>query len=211
MKRTAILAISLWAAAFPAALNAVDAPSPDVTHYPQNTPGSPRPLGSSGDWVDTPDYPSDALRKGAQGTTRFELSVGVDGKVDGCTVTVSSGNTELDDTTCSLIRQRALFRPARNEKGKPTRGTYYSAVRWTIPATDAVPVPNRFSLDFDTLVDGSLANCSVISVTGKAADKMRLGPMTCPDGIYEIPLDSNGNPHAKHDVQSFEFVVSDAK
>ncbi|HEU0097772.1 MAG TPA: TonB family protein [Allosphingosinicella sp.] len=84
-------------------------------------------------YVSDQDYPSNAIRNGEQGTTRFRLAVGPDGKVKECTVTSSSGSSALDSTTCKLMRQRAKFTPARNNRGEPTVDTVASGIKWVLP------------------------------------------------------------------------------
>jgi protein TonB len=84
-------------------------------------------------YVSDADYPSNAVRNEEQGTTRFRLAVGPDGKVKECTVTGSSGSSTLDSTTCKLMKQRAKFSPARNNRGELTGDTVASAIRWVLP------------------------------------------------------------------------------
>lgn len=84
-------------------------------------------------YVSDEDYPSNAVRNEEQGTTRFKLVVGPDGKVKDCTVTSSSGSSALDSTTCRLMRQRAKFTPAKNNRGEPTSDTVSNAIRWVLP------------------------------------------------------------------------------
>jgi protein TonB len=91
------------------------------------------PKGRPGDWANSNDYPSRALRENVEGVTRFRVSVGPDGRVTDCQVTGSSGNSELDATTCSLITRRGRFTPAMDGEGQPTTGTFSNAVRWQIP------------------------------------------------------------------------------
>jgi protein TonB len=50
-----------------------------------------------------------------------------------CTVTSSSGSPALDSTTCKLMRQRAKFTPAKNNRGEPTGDTVTNAIRWVLP------------------------------------------------------------------------------
>jgi protein TonB len=50
-----------------------------------------------------------------------------------CTVTGSSGSSALDATTCRLMRQRAKFTPAKNNRGELTSDTVTSAIRWVLP------------------------------------------------------------------------------
>jgi periplasmic protein TonB len=84
-------------------------------------------------YVSDEDYPSNAARNEEQGTTRFRLNVGPDGKVRECSVTSSSGSSALDATTCKLMKQRARFTPATGSDGKATSDTVTSAIRWVLP------------------------------------------------------------------------------
>jgi protein TonB len=108
-------------------------PPPAAPPPPRFQAKGAAPKGRQGDWANTNDYPSRALRENAEGTTRFRVSIGPDGRVTDCQVTSSSGNSELDSTTCSLITRRARFTPAMDGEGQPTTGTFSSAVRWQIP------------------------------------------------------------------------------
>lgn len=108
-------------------------PPPAAPPPPRFTAKSASPKGRPGDWANTNDYPARALRENAEGVTRFRATVGTDGRVTGCEVTGSSGNAELDSTTCTLITRRGRFNPAMDENGQPTTGVYSSAVRWQIP------------------------------------------------------------------------------
>jgi protein TonB len=80
-----------------------------VAAYPRQTAGRIR----------FSDLPPD-LRKsrtGADITVRYRI--GVDGRVSGCTVVVSSGRADVDDGTCRRITERFRFRPARDARGNP--------------------------------------------------------------------------------------------
>ena len=85
-------------------------------------------------YVSDDDYPASALRSEEQGTTRFRLAVGPDGRVTECTVTGSSGSGALDSATCRLMKQRAKFEPARDSSGNKTTDTVASAIHWVLPA-----------------------------------------------------------------------------
>lgn len=65
------------------------------------------------------DYPEAAARIGATGTVGLRFVVGVDGRVSDCRVTRSSGNADLDETTCRLIRKRFRYEPSRDARGRP--------------------------------------------------------------------------------------------
>ena len=91
------------------------------------------PRGNPSRWATTEDYPARALREEAQGTTRFTVEVGPNGRVASCSISGSSGNTSLDETTCRLVTQRARFDPKLDAEGNPTTGTYSNRIRWEIP------------------------------------------------------------------------------
>ena len=120
--------------ALPPAPVAVPAPpAPPPPPAPKYSPVAAKPKGNPGNWATTNDLPSRALREEREGTTGFRLTVGPDGKVLDCTVTRSSGSPDLDEATCSNIRRRARFDPAKDGDGNPTTGSYASSVRWVIP------------------------------------------------------------------------------
>lgn len=109
-------------------------PSADPVTLPLPTvPKLARPLGNPASWVSTNDYPARDLREGNQGTTRFELTVGTDGRVMNCTITQSSGFAGLDRATCEALSRRARFTPASDESGAKATGRFASSIRWVIP------------------------------------------------------------------------------
>lgn len=108
-------------------------PPPPAPPPPKFTPKAASPKGNPGSWATTDDYPSRALREEREGTTRFRVTVGPDGKVTDCQITGSSGHPDLDEATCKNITRRARFTPATDGEGNPTTGSYSSAVRWVIP------------------------------------------------------------------------------
>lgn len=108
----------------------VDPPAPPIE---AKTVQPARAKANLASYVSDEDYPSNAARNEEQGTTRFRLAVGPDGKVRDCTVTSSSGSSALDATTCRLMKQRAKFTPARNNRGELTSDTVSSAIRWVLP------------------------------------------------------------------------------
>ena len=91
------------------------------------TPMTPLP------WFEFSDYPMKAFEKKAEGVTQFELLIAPDGAIADCTVTATSGNAELDRTTCFLATKRAQFRPARGPEGQPAYGVYRSQAVWALP------------------------------------------------------------------------------
>jgi periplasmic protein TonB len=109
------------------------AAAPPPPPPPKFTPKAATPKGNPGNWATTNDYPSRALREEREGSTGFRVTVGADGRVTGCSVTSSSGSSDLDDATCSNVTRRARFNPATDGEGQPTSGSYSGRVRWVIP------------------------------------------------------------------------------
>jgi protein TonB len=80
------------------------------------------------------DYPAAAIAAGAQGTAVARLTIGPDGRVNGCDLVQSTGNSSLDSTTCSILRRRVKFTPARDSNGNPTSDTYTTPpIKWVLP------------------------------------------------------------------------------
>ena len=92
-------------------------------------------------YVAIDDYPVSALQAGEQGTVRFRLNVGSDGRVTGCQVTGSSGSAALDETTCRIMRSRARFTPARDRNGHPAADVVNSSITWRGVRTAPPPTP----------------------------------------------------------------------
>ena len=116
-----------------------DPPRNVVAHDPP-VPPPPRPVeprrarANLGGYFSTDDYPAAAIRAEAEGTTRFTLAIGANGRVTDCTVTGSSGNSALDNTTCRILRSRARYTPARDSSGNPISGQDRGSVTWRLPA-----------------------------------------------------------------------------
>jgi len=127
---TAAPTISTVPVAPPAPVFTTVAPPPPP---PPSVASKAQPKGRPGEWVTTDDYPARALREERQGTTGFRLTIGPDGSVTSCTVTSSSGSSDLDETACRLLPRRARFKPALGTDGKPMADTYSSRIVWRIP------------------------------------------------------------------------------
>ena len=65
------------------------------------------------------DFPRAAKRAEAGGTVLIRYIVDTEGRVRNCVVTQSSGNAELDFTTCDLVTKRYRYAPARDSQGRP--------------------------------------------------------------------------------------------
>jgi TonB family protein len=88
-------------------------------------------LKNPGSIITDRDYPASDHDK--EGTTRFDLMVGPDGKPVSCTTTLSSGHSVLDQTACNAFMKRARFSPAKDANGMPTMGRYKGSVTWKAP------------------------------------------------------------------------------
>jgi protein TonB len=112
-------------------------PPPPAPPAPPPKPVVSQRAGLKGDvsrFFGSDNYPQAALRAEASGRVVAALTVGTDGRVTGCTVTSSSGNSDLDDATCRISRSKVRFTPAKDDAGNPTTGSYQLAVRWVLPS-----------------------------------------------------------------------------
>lgn len=76
------------------------------------------------------DYPSTLSNAGIGGMVSVQFRVETDGRVSECAITKSSGNRELDEMTCRLIRQRYRFRPPRDAGGRAVSATVIEDHEW---------------------------------------------------------------------------------
>lgn len=119
-----------------------EAPPPVITPTaPPAPPPPPRPKlaqkpvprGNPANWVTTDDYPSRALREEREGVTAVAWDVTVDGRVENCRVTSSSGSPDLDDAACKNIMRRGRYKPALDDAGNPIASSDSRRVRWQMP------------------------------------------------------------------------------
>lgn len=101
-----------------------------------------------GDWLKNSDFPTVALRGGDRGAVFFALTVSPAGKVEHCEIMDSSGSNLLDARTCSLLKARGRFRPARDDEGKPVTGVFRSLANWVMPGVTNKR-PSRIDLDVE--------------------------------------------------------------
>lgn len=87
----------------------------------------PRQIGGR---IRNSDYPQAAVEAGASGMVSVRYTVMTDGHVSRCLVMRSSGNRDLDETTCRLIEQRFRFRPARDVFGEPVQADIVEDHEW---------------------------------------------------------------------------------
>ena len=136
------------------------------------------PLGSPAQWVTPDDYPPAALRVAAEGVVQVALAIDAAGALTDCTVEQSSGNEDLDTTTCALLRKRAKFAPARDLADKPVVSTTRLRFRWAIPRDDLASHASRMTYSLDK--DGHITGCTTAEVGAHDPD------LTCsPQGIED--------------------------
>jgi TonB family protein len=99
------------------------------------------------------DYPV-GLEGVVEGTVRFTLDVGTNGRAFACRIDKSSGSPTLDRTTCRLATERAKFEPARDANGQPATGTWSSSVTWKIPSASQQLI---WTITFQT--EGGATSC----------------------------------------------------
>ncbi len=78
------------------------------------------------------DYPSRALRQEEEGTVGVRVTVGTNGRVDGCSVTSSSGSSILDQAACRSMQRYARFDPALNDAGNPISGSWSTSITYRL-------------------------------------------------------------------------------
>lgn len=106
---------------------------PKPTPQPGFDPVGAKPGNDPSRWLSNDDYRPSWIRRELTGTARFRLEIAANGTVTGCSVTGSTGHSELDQATCALVTRRARFEPARGTQGEPVAGSYSGAVRWELP------------------------------------------------------------------------------
>lgn len=172
------------------------------------------------------EYPPQALAEKRQGKAKVELAISSGGAVTDCKILESSTHMDLDSESCKLASNSAVFSPAADIAGLPTKGRVQTEVKWRIPgegasATSLVPtitpiMPKRLlpkagtsSVSFTVAADGSLVDC-----TGQTT--LETGPVT-PDSICKMKLrfepytDTNGKPVARRVTTKATVEVEDVK
>ena len=108
---------------------AADAARPETINKSRNA----SPHNSVETWITPKDYPEPASRMKAEGKVGYTLFVTSDGRAQACKIDASSGNSSLDEATCIYAVRRARFKPALDENGNPTMGSWTGSYGWKIP------------------------------------------------------------------------------
>lgn len=77
------------------------------------------------------DYPRNLIELELGGRVGIRFTVSPAGRVSECAVTRSSGTPMLDQLTCRLIRERFLYRPATDGRGRAVEDEINGTHNWT--------------------------------------------------------------------------------
>lgn len=76
------------------------------------SPNAPAKISGPADWITQDDYPASALNSGVSGTVGYRFTVNEQGRIEGCTITASSGDAALDRATCMTLTRRGRYTPS---------------------------------------------------------------------------------------------------
>ncbi|WP_157136881.1 energy transducer TonB family protein [Sphingomonas sp. PAMC 26617] len=101
-----------------------------ITPLPQANNGiGPKPIGGAGSLFRVGDIPVSGVRMNRD-TVRIALTIDADGSPISCKIIISSGNRNLDETTCLSSLKRGHFIPARDEELTPITSVWPTTVKW---------------------------------------------------------------------------------
>ena len=184
--------------ALAAAMQAAPASSAPIPLSPPIDPRGSRalPRVSLDSLVTSQDYPGDARRAGQEGTTRFRLLIGPNGRASHCQVERSSGSNSLDAATCRIMRGRARFTPALDGMRRPTSDSVAGAIAWRLPGLRRV-ADLRVAL-FTLAADGTPGECQQEVRVGRTIDRIKAAacfPALEPGrDLDPITLETSGRP-----------------
>jgi protein TonB len=78
------------------------------------------------------DYPARALREEAEGTVGVRVTVTAEGRATGCSVTASSGNSDLDQGACRSLERYGRFEPALDDAGNPISAAWSTRITYKL-------------------------------------------------------------------------------
>jgi protein TonB len=74
------------------------------------------------------NYPARAIRDEIEGRVGVRVTVNHEGRVSGCSVSSSSGESVLDTAACQDITRYGRFNPALDDAGNPTTGSWSTTI-----------------------------------------------------------------------------------
>lgn len=151
-------------------------------------------------WFEMDDYPVRAFQRRQQGTTAFEVLVAPDGRPAACSVVKSSGSEILDNSACSITKNRIRFTPAADAAGHAAYGVYRTQVNWALDPENwsQSEVGPDFEVSLNKLPDNATGPVSVkyavaVDAAGKVADCSVIG------GLHAATLGQIGCDKLKAD------------
>jgi hypothetical protein len=85
------------------------------------------------EWVVPGDYPRAALREGRSAQVLFDVAVGADDRIAGCTVQLVQGDgDDFGLRACEIVRQRGRFRHALGADGRAYAGVVPMVMTFTM-------------------------------------------------------------------------------
>lgn len=167
-------------------------------------------------FINQADYPHSSWRANEEGTVGYDVKVDQEGKAVSCNVTETSGFVALDVATCTLVMERAEFRPAQNTEQENVSGAYQGSYRWV----KREPELPQMSLIFQYTHDetGRSKDCKFLKMEDlpekmreEIERDMKRGKL-CPGPINQqgTPYrDENGVPVAKVVTAIVDIVLED--
>ena len=103
-------------------------PAPPPPPAVDRTSGA-TPRGQSG-WARRiqSNYPRRAEREGTEGSVGVTVTISPDGRVSSCSVSRSSGSSDLDAAACDGMTRYARYNPATNAAGDPVQDTVSTTI-----------------------------------------------------------------------------------
>lgn len=121
---------SLWLTNWAAlrSVNRITPPTPMRSVPPQ----AAKLLVDLGDAFSADRYPAAARRAGAQGRVGMKLTIDHSGRVADCEITSSSGNADLDQTSCGIAIAKLRYAPARDAANQAIESRVRLGVKWQL-------------------------------------------------------------------------------
>jgi len=166
----AMLALGFMAMVWGAPVQVEDAPKPEL-------------IGDMVAAFGPENYPPAALRAHEEGLVVADLTIGTQGRVTDCKIT-ESASASLDEQTCRIaVSTPALFRAARDSRGKPVVSHYTLRIRWQYPVYDpnAPEAPHSGATISEMIIeaDGHPTDCQVRTLPGNVA----VPDIPCPPSV----------------------------
>jgi TonB family protein len=189
-----------------------------VPQYPREPEYPTKPRTKSGFYriIKPVDYPIEAWNADQEGRVKYELAVDDTGKPTGCTIKESSGHALLDQATCDLMLERAMFVPAYAAQDEPISSTYSGGYNWRKrePNMPAMGAPFQYLHD----EKGVSSQCEFLRLENAPEelreqierDIERGKKCPGPTGRQGVPYrDENGVPIAKLVTITMDVVLED--